>query len=96
MIASYSGSALTGGAMGVVSGLMLMICQIGNLELFFVLSLSGLAAGLMKSGAKAKTVIAFGITLFLISFYIQTGVGVRANLISFTIAAAVFFMLPGS
>ncbi|MCY9135502.1 stage II sporulation protein E [Bacillus atrophaeus] len=93
---SFIGGASIGCTVGVVTGLILGLANIGNLYQMSLLAFSGLLGGLLKEGKKAGAAIGLIIGSLLISLYGEGSAGLMTTLYESLIAVVLFLLTPQS
>lgn len=93
---AFIGGASIGCTVGVVTGLILGLANIGNLYQMSLLAFSGLLGGLLKEGKKAGAAIGLIVGSLLISLYGEGSAGLMTTLYESLIAVALFLLTPKS
>ncbi|MEJ8552564.1 stage II sporulation protein E [Bacillus velezensis] len=93
---SFVGGASIGCTVGVVTGLILGLANIGNLYQMSLLAFSGLLGGLLKEGKKAGAAVGLVIGSLLISLYGEGSAGLMTTLYESLIAVVLFLITPQS
>ncbi|EIT84172.1 stage II sporulation protein E [Fictibacillus macauensis ZFHKF-1] len=95
MLFAFAGGAAIGSTVGVVTGLILSLSNVGSLPQMSLLAFSGLLGGLLKEGRRIGVSIGLLLGTMLIGMYGGSGT-ITQTLIETTIAIALFFITPKS
>lgn len=91
---AYIGGASIGCTVGVVTGLILGLANVGNLYQISLLAFSGLLGGLLKEGRKIGAAVGLLIGSLLISLYGEGSSALAATLYESLIAVFLFLLTP--
>ncbi|MGG3625407.1 stage II sporulation protein E [Bacillus gobiensis] len=91
---AYIGGASIGCTVGVVTGLILGLANVGNLYQISLLAFSGLLGGLLKEGRKAGAAVGLLIGSLLISLYGEGSAALATTLYESLIAIFLFLLTP--
>jgi stage II sporulation protein E len=94
LLFAFIGGSSIGSTVGVVTGLILSLANIGNLYHMSLLAFSGLLGGLLREGQKIGTAIGLLIGSVLISLYGQGSADIMTTLIESLIAIFLFLITP--
>ncbi|MDQ0233293.1 stage II sporulation protein E [Metabacillus malikii] len=94
LLFAFIGGSSIGSTVGVVTGLILSLANVGNLYHMSLLAFSGLLGGLLREGQKIGTAIGLLIGTLLISLYGQGSTELMTTMIESLIAILLFFITP--
>ncbi|MDA1478206.1 stage II sporulation protein E [Bacillus changyiensis] len=96
LVFAFIGGASIGCTVGVVTGLILSLANIGNLYQMSLLAFSGLLGGLLKEGKKVGAAVGLLIGSLLISLYGEGSAELIPTLYESLIAIGLFLLTPQS
>ncbi|MBD1383183.1 stage II sporulation protein E [Metabacillus arenae] len=96
LLFAFIGGASIGCTVGVVTGLILSLANVGNLYQMSLLAFSGLLGGLLKEGRKLGASVGLLIGSLLISLYGEGSAELMTTLLESTIAIGLFLLTPSS
>ncbi|MFC0274278.1 stage II sporulation protein E [Metabacillus herbersteinensis] len=96
LLFAFIGGSSIGCTVGVVTGLILSLANVGNLYQMSLLAFSGLLGGLLKEGQKLGAAIGLLIGSVLISLYGEGSAELLKTLIESMIAILLFLLTPKS
>ncbi|MDN4527459.1 stage II sporulation protein E [Fictibacillus fluitans] len=91
---AFVGGAAIGSTVGVVTGLILSLANVGSLYQMSLLAFSGLLGGLLKEGKRFGVGIGLLIGTLLIGLYGEGNVAIAKTLIESVIAIGLFLLTP--
>ncbi|MDM5335973.1 stage II sporulation protein E [Fictibacillus enclensis] len=91
---AFVGGAAIGSTVGVVTGLILSLANVGSLYQMSLLAFSGLLGGLLKEGKRLGVGIGLLIGTLLIGLYGEGNVAIAKTLIESAIAIGLFLLTP--
>ena len=94
LLFAFIGGSSIGSTVGVVTGLILSLANVGNLYHMSLLAFSGLLGGLLREGQKLGTAIGLLIGTVLISLYGQGSADLMITLLESMIAILLFLITP--
>lgn len=94
LLFAFIGGSSIGSTVGVVTGLILSLANVGNLYHMSLLAFSGLLGGLLREGQKIGTAVGLLIGSVLISLYGQGSSDLMITLIESLIAILLFLLTP--
>ena len=94
LLFAFIGGSSIGSTVGVVTGLILSLANVGNLYHMSLLAFSGLLGGLLREGQKLGTAIGLLIGTVLISLYGQGSADLMTTLLESMIAILLFLITP--
>lgn len=94
LLFAFIGGSSIGCTVGVVTGLILSLANVGNLYHMSLLAFSGLLGGLLREGNKLGTSIGLLVGSILISLYGQGSADLMTTLIESMIAILLFLITP--
>lgn len=94
LLFAFIGGSSIGSTVGVVTGLILSLANVGNLYHMSLLAFSGLLGGLLREGQKLGTAIGLLIGSVLISLYGQGSADIMTTLLESMIAILLFLLTP--
>ncbi|WP_419095395.1 stage II sporulation protein E [Aeribacillus kexueae] len=96
LLFAFTGGASLGCTVGVVTGLVLSLANIGNLYQMSLLAFSGLLGGLLREGNKIGAAVGLLIGSMLLTLYGEGSADIWANMIESLIAVGLFLLTPRS
>ncbi|WP_243292564.1 stage II sporulation protein E [Bacillus sp. FJAT-47783] len=96
LLFAFTGGASLGCTVGVVTGLVLSLANIGNLYQMSLLAFSGLLGGLLKEGRKLGAAIGLLIGSMLLTLYGEGSTDIWTNMLESLVAVALFLVTPRS
>ncbi|MRX72968.1 stage II sporulation protein E [Bacillus lacus] len=96
LLFAFIGGSSIGCTVGVVTGLILGLANVGNLYQMSLLAFSGLLGGLLKEGRKIGAAAGLLIGSLLISLYGEGSADMMKNLMESLIAITLFLLTPKS
>ncbi|NNV07091.1 stage II sporulation protein E [Geobacillus sp. C56-T2] len=96
LLFAFVAGAATGSTVGVVTGLVLSLANVGNLSEMSLLAFAGLLGGLLKEGKKPGVALGLLIATLLLGLYGSGKAEIMPTLLESLIAAALFFATPRS
>lgn len=94
LLFAFIGGSSIGCTVGVVTGLILSLANVGNLYHMSLLAFSGLLGGLLREGQKFGTAIGLLVGSVLISLYGQGSADLMTTLLESMIAILLFLLTP--
>ncbi len=94
LLFAFIGGSSIGCTVGVVTGLILSLANVGNLYHMSLLAFSGLLGGLLREGQKLGTAIGLLVGSVLISLYGQGSADLMTTLLESMIAVLLFLLTP--
>ena len=94
LLFAFIGGSSIGCTVGVVTGLILSLANVGNLYHMSLLAFSGLLGGLLREGQKLGTAIGLLVGSVLISLYGQGSADLMTTLLESMIAILLFLLTP--
>ncbi|MBM7606556.1 stage II sporulation protein E [Metabacillus crassostreae] len=94
LLFAFIGGSSIGCTVGVVTGLILSLANVGNLYHMSLLAFSGLLGGLLREGQKLGTAIGLLVGSVLISLYGQGSSDLMTTLIESMVAIVLFLLTP--
>ncbi|MEK3806585.1 stage II sporulation protein E [Bacillus sp. FSL H8-0547] len=94
LLFAFIGGSSIGCTVGVVTGLILSLANVGNLYQMSLLAFSGLLGGLLKEGQKFGAAIGLLIGSLLITLYGEGSTDLMKNLTESVIAIGLFLLTP--
>lgn len=94
LLFAFIGGSSIGCTVGVVTGLILSLANVGNLYQMSLLAFSGLLGGLLREGQKLGTAIGLLVGSVLISLYGQGTADLMTTLVESMIAIVLFLLTP--
>jgi len=96
LLFAFTGGASIGCTVGVVTGLVLSLANIGNLYHMSLLAFSGLLGGLLKEGKKLGTAVGLLIGSLLLTLYGEGSADLWTNIMESLVAIGLFLITPKS